>query len=433
MTDIDRTPCCENYTRPYSPQIFDECVPQSISSLYATPREFFIPGVAGPKFSRTPDNNHPNNNFIDNLTTTTESTTSATTAHLSSSNSVRGVNALPLVAALVVEFDSSQSYTMSFPEVRQFVTSVETWLRQKVEKAPAEMRNVWFISELEFYDLQDTLSRGTIIAICVSMLVAFLVLLMVTLNVLISVYAIVTVTLTIFTTVAILVGIGWKLNVLESVAVTTAIGLAVDFSLHYGVHYRLSPDRNRDASTRFALNRMIGPTAMAAVTTGSAGAFMLPSSVLAYIQIGLFLVIVMTVSWTFATFFLMSLLQQIGPEYGFGQFHYPTFRRSRDSGKKSTTKSIASESNSAHLSNNPVSEQLLSGTSSAAGDMLASESHEMESLTSSSVVKPLSHIECATRPINFDRALKKTYSFPREQSPSTASAITIVLPDDPPT
>jgi hypothetical protein len=39
-----------------------------------------------------------------------------------------------------------------------------------------------------------------------------------------------------------------------------------------------------------------GPTAMAAMITVAAGAFMLPSTVLAYIQISIILVIVMTIT-----------------------------------------------------------------------------------------------------------------------------------------
>lgn len=38
------------------------------------------------------------------------------------------------------------------------------------------------------------------------------------------------------------------------------------------------------------------------------------SSVLAYIQIGIFLLVVMTVSWLYATFFFASILCIMGPE-----------------------------------------------------------------------------------------------------------------------
>lgn len=392
MGEIDRTPCCEISPFPFAPEVFDECLPESISSLYETPREFFIPGVAGPKFAR---------------------------------QSFGNGSGLPQVKAVVIEYESNKVFSMSYTEIHDFVTTVEWWFSKMLEDAPPGMRNAWFSSELEFFDLQDTLSTGTMIAICMAMIVALLVLLAVTLNVLISLYAIVTVTFTILTTVAVLVLLGWKLNVLESVAVSTAIGLAVDFSLHYGVHYRLSTDSDRKSSAHFSLTRMIGPTAMAAITTGIAGALMLPSSVLAYIQIGVFLVIVMSISWIYATFFLMSLLTVIGPQYGFGQFRYPKLRGAlRDSGKAQ----MDGPNRLNHHNQHTVSEQLLSNSSLADGELVGSESHELDSLTSNSIIKPI-NLD-TSRPINFDRAFKKKYSLPREHSPSTASAITVVLPDD---
>ncbi|XP_058813759.1 protein dispatched [Topomyia yanbarensis] len=394
MGEIDRTPCCEVSSFPFAPEVFDQCLPESISSLYETPRQFFIPGVAGPKFERRPFDN--------------------------------GSGPPAPVKAVVIEYESNQIFTMSYTEIDNFVRSVEKWLKGMLEDAPPGMKNAWFISELEFFDLQDTLSTGTLVAIGMAMGVALLVLLLVTLNVLISLYAIVTVTFTIFTTVAVLVLLGWKLNVLESIAVSSAIGLAVDFSLHYGVHYRLSTDSNRKSATYYSLTRMIGPTAMAALTTAAAGALMLPSRVLAYIQIGIFLVIVMCTSWVYATFFLMSLLRLIGPQQGFGQFSYPSLRTRFREGAK-TQMDTTNRPNHLHHQNT-VSEQLLSNSSSAAGELVGSESHELDSLTSNSIIKPI-NLDIS-RPINFDRAFKKKYSLPREHSPSTASAITVVLPDD---
>lgn len=387
MSGINRSPCCEESEFPFSTEVFEACLPESISSLYETPREFFMPGVAGPKFSRR-------QTIVENDTVTS-----------------------PVLAA-VIEYDSSQLFTMSYMEMYRFVADVEAWLQLQLISAPVGLQGAWFTSDLEFFDLQDTLSNGTLVAIAMAMTVSLFVLLVVTLNVLISLYAIITVTFTIFTTIAILIAAGWKLNVLESVAVTTAIGLAVDFSLHYGVHYRLSPDPDRKSSVKFALSRMIQPTLMAALTTAMAGAFMLPSQVLAYIQIGVFLVVVMSVSWIFATFFLMSLLRLVGPEYGFWQFNYPKFNRSN--GKKNLAKQIEVSNRIIQHQQSIASEQLLS-----ASELLTSESHELDSLTSNSIIKPLEH----TRPINAGGGNKKKYSFPREHSPSIGSVVT-VLPDD---
>jgi len=334
MSSIDRTPCCEISTFPYEPNIFDECLPQSITSLYETPREFFIPGVAGPKFSKYNYTNYSNTTIANN----------------NNNDNAKAYNSSiimnkAIVQALVIEYDSIQSYTMSYSDMFMFVNKIETWFLNELSTAPDGMHNGWFTSDLKFFNLQDTLSKGTILAICMSMSVALIILLIVTLNIFISVYAIITITFTILTTISILILIGWKLNVLESVAVTTAIGLAVDFSLHYGVQYRLSPDADRISATRFALSRMIGPTSMAAITTGVAGGLMLPSKLLAYIQIGVFLIITMTISWLYATFFFTSLLLLFGPEYGFGQFRYPKLRRN-DCNHKNVNKCCSAGGNS---------------------------------------------------------------------------------------
>lgn len=362
MSDIDRFPCCEASTFPYAQDIFDYCLPESISALYETPREFFIPGVAGPKFQIV---ERTNTSIVTN------------------------------VKALVVECDSNQSFSHSFGEIDKFVTSVQSWFTKELETAPAGMKNAFFVSELDFFDLQDTLSKGTVNAVSMAMCVALLVLLLVTLNVLVSIYAIITVTLTIFSIVGTLVLLGWKLNILESVAVSTAIGLAVDFSLHYGVQYRYSKESDRQSSTRFAL-RMIAPTVMAATTTGVSGLLMMPSSVLAYIQIGVFLVVAMSISWIFSTFFLMSLLSLCGPQFGFGQLSitYPRFKSAR--GENGIIH------NQIDIIHNTIqqqsSEQLLSGSSSAACDFMDSETQlEMDSL-SNSVVKTLSLDSSTTIP-----------------------------------
>lgn len=399
MSGIDRTPCCETAKFPYPPHIFEQCLPQIISILYESPRYVFIPGIAGPKFARLKPVIEGNQTIIPKIN--------------------------PLPKALVVEFESTQQFTMSFTEIENFTQTLSTWFDNIMLTAPVGMRNAWFISELDFYDLQRTLSRGTIAAIAIAMMTSLVILLLVTLNVFVSILAVLTVTLTILTTIACLVLLGWKLNILESIAVSTAIGLAVDFTLHYGVNYRLSPVTDRESAIRYSLSRMIGPTIMAAATTGAAGAFMIPSDILAYIQIGSFLLIVMCISWLFATFFFSSLLCAIGPQHGFGQFHMPKFKP-----KDSKNNKNHNDYNQRLSTQGTVSEQLLSASSSAAGDFIGSESHELSSLNSNSILKPATSLE--VRPINFDRVFNKQRdrTFLKEQSPTSASVITEIYPNE---
>ncbi|GAB6020682.1 hypothetical protein CHUAL_003351 [Chamberlinius hualienensis] len=281
----DRSPCCEKSKFPYKEEVFNYCIKKAMKNLYETPAVYFFPGVAGPRFSKETGR----------------------------------------ISALVIEYDSKYSFTFSYKEMNEFVTQVEQWVNSQMATAPEGMRNGWFISYLGTYELQDSLARGTIVAIGVAMGISLLVLFLTTLNVLITFYAILTIACIIFVTVAALVLLDWKLNMLESVTVSVAIGLAVDFTLHYGVVYRLSPEEDREMSVIYSIARMGSPIAMAAFTTFLAGLFMLPSSVLSYIQIGTFVMIVMTTSWIYSTLFFQSLLRLFGPQKHFGQFKYPSF------------------------------------------------------------------------------------------------------------
>lgn len=285
MTNTSRVPCCEDEKFPYKPPVFEKCLPEMISSLYRSPRYIFVPGTAGPKFER--------------ITVTDQTTESQ------NRSSIR---------AVVVEYESTQPFTTSFTDMVKFSNDVENWFNDMLKNAPQTLQNGWFTSELGFYDLQQTLTTGTLIGAVIAMISSLIALLLFTWDVRVSLYAIVTVIFTILTSIAALVLLRWKLNILESIAVNTAIGLGIDFVLHYALNYQMSELKDRKSATQYALSHMIGPTLMAAITTAIAGVFMVFSSVLAYIQIGIFLLIVMTISWLYATFFFTSILWIMGPE-----------------------------------------------------------------------------------------------------------------------
>lgn len=290
MTNTSKMPCCEDEKFPYKPHVFEKCLPEMISSLYRSPRYIFVPGVSGPKFQRISP--------IEQLTNTTQNESQNRS----------------LIRALVIEYESTQPFTTSFTEMAKFSNDVENWFNEMLKSAPSTLKNGWFTSELGFYDLQQTLSTGTLIGAVIAMVSSLIALLLFTLDVRVSLYAIVTVIFTILTSIAALVLLKWKLNILESIAVNTAIGLGIDFVLHYALNYQMSELKDRKSATQYALSHMIGPTLMAAITTAIAGIFMVFSSVLAYIQIGIFLLIVMTISWLYATFFFTSILWILGPE-----------------------------------------------------------------------------------------------------------------------
>ncbi|XP_026674995.1 protein dispatched [Ceratina calcarata] len=304
---INHMPCCEKSKFPYNASTLQRCAAEANAELHRTPSYlWFRNGIsAGLKFFNDEPNLGPSR--VSNGT-----------------RSLATVSTVPKIKALVVEYDSIYNYSLSFTNMDQFFHQVETWMQDQLKTAPSGMRGGWFVSRLEFYELQRTLYEGTLWAMGVSLILALTVLAFVTFNPLVSLYAITTIGAAITVTVAGLILLGWKLNVLESVAVSTAIGLTVDFSLHYVVSYTTcSASKEREDRVKTALAQMGGPTLMASLTSGAAGALMLPSSVLAYIQIGVFLLLVMGISWTYATFFLCPMLAVAGPSSRFAQFRHP--------------------------------------------------------------------------------------------------------------
>ncbi|XP_076619865.1 protein dispatched isoform X1 [Colletes latitarsis] len=302
-SNINYMPCCEKSTFPYNSTVLQQCAAEANVELYRTPSYLWARnGVsAGLKFL----------NEV-NLT------------QVQVSNETNSIMVpIPKIKVLIVEYDSIYNYSLSFSSMNQFFHQVETWMQDQLKNAPLGMQGGWFVSRLEFYELQRTLYEGTLWAMGLSLILALTVLAFATLNPIISLYAIITIAAAIIVTVAGLILFGWKLDVLENVAVSTAIGLTIDFSLHYVVSYKACTSKERKERVKTALTQMGGPTLMASLTSGAAGAFMLPSCVMAYIQIGTFLLLVMGISWIYATFFLCPVLAIIGPSSHFAQFQYP--------------------------------------------------------------------------------------------------------------
>lgn len=280
--DSHVSPCCSQSTFPYKQDVFELCIKRAIMELDRTTIYHLDSKTPGPRFD---------------------------------------IN--DTIRAIVLEFQSTYLFTLAYEKMHQFYHEVDTWIKEELKNAPNGLNYGWMVSNLEFYDLQDSLSNGTLIAMALSVVVAFSVMLLTTWNIIISLYAIISIAGTIFVTVGALVLLGWELNVLESVTISVAVGLSVDFAVHYGVAYRLAPESDREGKVVFSLSRMGSAIFMAALTTFVAGAMMMPSTVLAYTQLGTFLMLIMCVSWTFATFFFQCMCRCLGPQGTCGQIPLP--------------------------------------------------------------------------------------------------------------
>ncbi|KAJ4929490.1 hypothetical protein JOQ06_005097 [Pogonophryne albipinna] len=275
-------PCCSQSTFPYKQEVFELCIKRAIMELDRSTNYHLDSKTPGPRFD---------------------------------------IN--DTIRAIVLEFKSTYLFTLAYEKMFQFYREVDAWILEELRYAPEGLSHGWFISNLEFYDLQDSLSDGTLVAMALSVAVAFSVMLLTTWNVIISLYAILSIAGTIFVTVGSLVLLGWELNVLESVTISVAVGLSVDFAVHYGVAYRLAPEPDREGKVIFSLSRMGSAIAMAALTTFVAGAMMMPSTVLAYTQLGTFMMLIMCISWAFATFFFQCMCRCLGPQGTCGQIPLP--------------------------------------------------------------------------------------------------------------
>ncbi|RUS87455.1 hypothetical protein EGW08_004771 [Elysia chlorotica] len=227
------------------------------------------------------------------------------------------------ITAFFVSFLSNHTFSFSYSDAEKFYKKVNGWVENEMQQAPDEIKRGWFVSDLDFYDLQSSLALGTPLALGVSLSVVAIVAFFTTLNVLVSVYALLAVGGAISTTLAALVLMGWTLNILESIVITVAVGLAVDMTLHFGVAFRLAPDMGREMRVINSLGRMGSPASMAAATTMLAGGFMMPSTVLVYRKFGTFFLLLVSLAWLYAALFFQALLRVAGPHGGFGQFHWP--------------------------------------------------------------------------------------------------------------
>ncbi|XP_061172339.1 protein dispatched homolog 1-like isoform X2 [Saccostrea echinata] len=294
----NQRPCCNYTTSLIKPHDIMQCVPVYIPSLINSPSVIYNSFTSGPRFT--------NGRF----------------------------------SALIIEFYSNFHFTTSFHDMSNFYNKVEQFFQEKLKSAPPEVKHGWFVSELDFFSLQKSLSEETPVALGISLFIVTVVTFLTTLNVLISVFAIVSIAFVMFVTIAALTLLGWELNILESVVITVAVGLSIDLTLHVGVSFRNSPDLSSELRVASTTSKLGGVVTMAATTTFLAGALMMPSTVLAYQKFGTFLMIIISISWTYAVFFFQSLLCVLGPHGGFGQFHWPSAKFCHRTDRKHVDKTV---------------------------------------------------------------------------------------------
>ncbi len=177
------------------------------------------------------------------------------------------------------------------------------------------LRHGWWVVYPDFilYNMQNVIETGVFYSIGISLLATMSMMFLTSLNIVITLYAILTISLAIISTLAALVLNGWILNVIESMTLSLAVGLSIDFTIHFGVAYKLSREQLSSLRVTQAMSN-VGPAVfMASFTTFLAGLAMMPARIVAFKQLGTFLMLVMMFSWVYSNLFFQGLLSKWGP------------------------------------------------------------------------------------------------------------------------
>lgn len=271
LTDLDRSPCCQNVEFPYKKQVFDQCIGEAVSIMRKTPQ--FQPNPnAGLLFFK---------------------------------NTSR-------VAAMIIEYQSNRLYSDSFTKMERFYYDIDEWVTWHINNtAPPGLKSGWFTSsDLDLLALQTELDQSTISSIFMEVVFAMLALFLGTRNILLTLAGSLTIGTIIIVTVGILISLKWTLGVAESIFITLIIGLSIDFALHYCVAFSESKSRSTNGEiTHKILSEVGSPIALATITTSLAGCVIVWSDILAYQQLGIFLMLIALTSWITSTFFLLPMLE----------------------------------------------------------------------------------------------------------------------------
>ena len=199
---------------------------------------------------------------------------------------------------------SQYKTSTEFKEMENFYSKVNNFSKNILDDSPA-----WFYSNLEYFDLQKSISEGAYQALGLAVVVAALVLLVSTCNFWIFFVSAITIGATVLTVVGVLVLLEWELNVLESLTITLAVGLSIDFVIHLGVTFKFLDDGTEwDVGVEQVLKQVGTAVTMAALTTFLSGLSLVGAQVNTIWQQGIFLMLVMSFSWMYSIFFFLPLL-----------------------------------------------------------------------------------------------------------------------------
>ncbi|KRZ86354.1 Protein dispatched -like protein 1 [Trichinella sp. T8] len=234
------------------------------------------------------------------------------------------------LAVVIVTYISTYNFSYAFNEMRQFYDEIGSWMEKELETAPEELQGAWFVSEnLKIFDLQLALTTISKVSLPIAIAITVVVLLLTTRNVLVITMAMMTIVAVILTLSVCLVLLEWQLNVIESTTLTLATGLSFDYTLHYAATYLLVRRTGSRKPVEEIFCKVGSPVFMSMLTTAVGGLCMTFSSVYAYYQVGVFMLLLASISWGYATFLFLpmcSIVCRLSTKLP--NIHWPWNRRS---------------------------------------------------------------------------------------------------------
>lgn len=220
---------------------------------------------------------------------------------------------------VVVSTKTSETMAGVYESTSDLYKQVKTFSDEMRRKAPpgSGLDSLEFVSySLLYYDFLNELFSGMYMSAAISSVIATLALLCMTHSVIMTVSSVLTIFSIVLLVCGILIFVGWQLNVIESLIITVSVGLAhVDFTVHYSHTYLVSNDKStRRARTSYMYTAMGVSVTFGALTTFLSGfALSFAEYARAFYQFGVFLMVLMSLSFLYSTFFLGSILHVIGP------------------------------------------------------------------------------------------------------------------------
>jgi len=169
------------------------------------------------------------------------------------------------------------------------------------------LRWCWLVTQIAFVD-------SAIQGITIALPLAFAVLLLSTMNWIIAICAVFDIVGIMLCELAIMFLLGWKFGVSECVSIVIIIGFSVDYVVHLANAYLESTRNDRAGRLSFALLTMGISVCSGAVTTFSAGFFLVFPEIVFFYKMGLLIMTTVFNSIFWAMCFFTAILAICGPE-----------------------------------------------------------------------------------------------------------------------